>query len=258
MANLAPEITSESTSDRALAPASPPTRPWLWMDVTTSWRARPGQMNGTLRVEQSYAKALSELMAPQLQFCRYHRTRRCFLPVHTYPDLSGKPAAPSRGGSRVASPLRSLGRRLERTFRHYRRAIIGNLIGRIGIGAGMWAFGRNSCREVLLLTGENWAQYDFDVIARLRNERSIQVAALCQDLIPIECPQFFESNEFVARYRAYVDLLIRDVDLVVAVSEVDEVGYLEVCPRSGGHKRAHRSRVARSRPCFREVGAATG
>ena len=257
MANLAPEIASE-TSDRALAPASPPTKPWLWMDVTTSWRARPGQMNGTLRVERSYAKALSELMAPQLQFCRYHRTRRCFLPVHTYPDLSGKPAAPSRGGSRVASPLRSLGRRLERTFRHCRRAIIGDLIGRIGIGAGMSAFGRNSCREVLLLAGENWAQYDFDVIARLRNERSIQVAALCQDLIPIECPQFFESNEFVARYRAYADFLIRDVDLVVAVSEFDEVGYLEVCPRSGGHKRAHRSRIARSRPCFREVGAATG
>jgi glycosyltransferase involved in cell wall biosynthesis len=205
------------------------------MDVTTSWRARHGQMNGTLRVEQSYAKAINELMAPQLHYCRYHRTRRCFIPVATYPDhLRGKPSAASRSVARQkSSPLRALGRQVERTLRNYRREIVGSVMN---LGKSMTTTGPGLCgpREVLLLAGENWAQYDFNVVARLREERGTQIAALCQDLIPITCPQFFESDEFVGRYRAYVDFLIRDVNLIVAISESTKSDILNYARHNGG------------------------
>src|ERR1700733_4850785 len=115
MADHAAEIAPETTSAGALLPATAAEKAWLWMDVTTSWRARPGQMNGTLRVEQSYAKELSSLMAPQLRFCRYHPMRRCFLPLDTYPDLCGKPKAVSRREARRSSRLRAVGRHIERT-----------------------------------------------------------------------------------------------------------------------------------------------
>jgi glycosyltransferase involved in cell wall biosynthesis len=222
------------SSDPQMHQANEPSGAWLWMDITTSWRARHGQMNGTLRVEQSYAEAIGELIAPRLRYCRYHRTRQCFIPVSAYPDLSGKPSTASRSvARRKSSALRALGRRVERTLRNYRREIIGSVMN---LGNRMTANGPGlgGPGEVLFLAGESWGQYDFNVVARLRAERGTHIAALCQDLIPITCPQFFESGDFVARYRAYVDFLIRDADLIVAISESTKSDILTYARQNGG------------------------
>jgi len=216
-------------------PPDPAGVPWLWMDMTTSFRARSGQMNGTLRVEQSYAKALNEFMGRQLRFCRYHRTRRCFVPLDSHPSLSGKTSRAAKGGARQASSaLRTAGRQLERTLRNYYRAVAGGIMRSVSRRDGASAFSQATAGEVLLLAGENWAQFDFEVIAGLRRECGVRIAALCQDLIPIACPQFFASEDFVARYRAYADFLVRDVDLVIAISESTKSDILRHARGCGG------------------------
>lgn len=205
---------------------------WLWVDVTTSWRARRGQMNGSLRVEQSYAKELNRLMAAQVRFCRYDRMRRCFRPLDAYPDLAAKP---DRAHSTVQQPsaLRAIGRQIERKIRIYRRDAYSSIVRRWNRGA-MAEFAGDGAPQVLLMAGENWSHYDFDVIARLRSERGIAVAAVCQDMIPIACPQFSNDEEFVARFRAYADFLIRHVDLVIAISESTKSDTLKYARERGG------------------------
>lgn len=226
----AAEIAREAASEPERPRAEVPQQAWLWMDVTTSARARPGQMNGTLRVEQSYAKELSRLMAPQLRFCRYQRMRQRFLPLDACPDLSGKPNAALGATTRRTSALRAVGRRIERALRQYRRAALGPLVRRIWNRAPLFGSG-----DVLLLAGENWGPYDFDVIARLRRERGLRVAAVCQDLLAIVCPQFYDSERsFVARYRAYADFLVREADLVVAISQSTKADILNYARDRGG------------------------
>ncbi len=88
--------------------------------------------------------------------------------------------------------------------------------------------------DVLLFAGENWSNYDFDVIARLRRERDILVATVCQDLIPIVRPEFFDSEEFVEKVRRYADFLVREVDLVVAISRSTASDLSQHAARRGG------------------------
>ncbi len=72
----------------------------------------------------------------------------------------------------------------------------------------------------MFFAGETWgARYDYDILRALRRGRRMKIAALCQDLIPITDPQFFELLEFVERYRRYVDFLLHDTDLVIAISQ---------------------------------------
>src|SRR5262249_62035414 len=58
----------------------------VWMDVTTSWRKHRRPTDGTLRIEQSYAAALRDVMPERLRLCRYHATRRRFIPVAELPN----------------------------------------------------------------------------------------------------------------------------------------------------------------------------
>src|SRR3712207_1626377 len=85
--------------------ASAPAQPVVWLDVTTSWRARDGQFNGTLRVEQSYARELRKVLPGRLRFCRFDRVRGSFAPV---PDdavelPSKRPEAPRSASRRRLS-----------------------------------------------------------------------------------------------------------------------------------------------------------
>lgn len=235
MADKAVKTLSEEIPVHDALHSGPAAKPWLWMDVTTSSRARSGQMNGTLRIEQSYAKTLRDMLGSQLRFCRYHRTRRYFLPVDSYSDLSIRPpAARGKDTVRKSSPLRALGRRVERAIRTYRHAAVGGVLQGIRYRNSNSAFAGDCAGEVLLLAGENWTQYDFDVIARLRRERGLRIAALCEDFIPIVCPQFFESGEFVERYRRYADFLIRDADLVIAISASTKSDIMKYASDRGG------------------------
>ncbi|WP_296518607.1 glycosyltransferase family 1 protein [Rhodopseudomonas sp.] len=192
-------------------------------------------MNGTLRVEQSCAKALTGLMPGQIRFCRYHQVKRCFVPLDSYPDISARPiVATEAQGRTMLSSLRPLGRRIERTMRNSVRAATGRIFQQVENSDSLPALGSDSRNEVLLLAGENWSQYNFGVIARLRRERGIKVAALCQDFIPVACPQFFGDGEFVAKFSAYAEFLIRETDLVLAISNATRSDILDYASSHGG------------------------
>ena len=207
----------------------------VWMDVTTSWRARGGSAGGTLRVERSYASRLAPILGERLRFCRYDGTRRRMVPLAAMPALvEVKPGAgrpPQTGEPRLGADV-SWGRRLERAFRTWRREALGRILRHVqGDGPLLPGAGPG---DILLMVGENWSHHDFDVIAALRRRQDVRLAVLCQDMIPEVCPQFFERGDFVERFRAYAEFLIRDADLVIAISRStrdDIVAFAE--PRGG-------------------------
>ena len=190
--------------------------PTLWFDLTTSWHERGRQPNGTLRVERSYARLAGELLGPRLRFCRYDRTTGRFLPVSSDGAARLFAAAPSGGTHhRRGGALRQLGRHLERRFRRLWRAALSPLL-RLGTAGGAAPFARG---DILILVGETWARHDLALLTSLKRQHGLRLAALCQDLVPIRCPQFFEGRAFVDRIAAYVDFLIAEVELLVAISE---------------------------------------
>ena len=205
------------------------------MDISTSWRARSGQMNGTLRVEQGYAKALTELMGPQIRFCRFHQIKRRFLPVGAYPDFSRKPVAKSRKQENsFLTSLRILGKRIERPIRSVARSVAAKFARNLPSAEVLPVLQNDDSCEVLLMTGENWSQYDFCVIAELRKSRGLKVAALCQDFIPVVCPQFFADGEFVSKFDAYANFLINNTDLIITISKSTMHDVLKYANDRGG------------------------
>lgn len=195
----------------------------VWMDVTTSWRSRGGAMNGTLRVEQSYAAALADIMPKTLRLCRYHTTRRRFIPVATLPrpTRSGE-VARGRDEPVGADSGRAphIGRKIERAVRIWRRSAAENAFRWIDdLRGGQIPFVGGRAGDILLLTGENWSRYDFSVLRAVRQRCRMRIAAICQDLIPVKYPQFFEADGFAERFARYVDFLVNDVDLVIAISD---------------------------------------
>lgn len=191
----------------------------IWMDVTTSLRASGGQTNGTLRVERGFMRELQPLLGDRLAFCRYDTARSRFEPADP-PPLSVQPAKPQRGPGASNARSDRIGRRLERSVRLALRGLFKRVHGAIGNRDAASHFPHSARGDVLLLAGENWAaRYDFDVIARLRREHGLQVVAVCQDVIPVTHPHFFEQGDFVQQYRRYVAFLARHVDLVIAISQ---------------------------------------
>ena len=183
----------------------------IWMDVTTSLRSRGDHPTGTLRVERTLAAGLSRELGAQLALCRYSASQGRFAPV----DLDALAETPARKPtSHGAERQDHLGRRIERFFRLTLR---GWLKSRRPASSDMFPEAKPG--DALLLGGETWsARYDLDVLHRLRHKVGVKIAAICQDIIPLTHPHFFESGEFVARYRAYVDFLLRDVDLLIVHS----------------------------------------
>lgn len=218
-------------------------RPTIWMDLTTSLRARGGQNNGTLRVERSFARELQPLLGGQLRFCRYDATRRRFESVDasalagaikTSASTSAKSAAHRGPGASNAGADR-LGRRIERAVRLFVRGTIQKMHEIFGGGDPAAHFADAQPGDVLLLAGENWSgRTDFGVLARLRSGRGLKIAAVCQDLIPVTHPQFFEAGEFVAQYRRYVEFLARHSDLVVAISRATANELTKAAQAHGG------------------------
>lgn len=198
------------------------TRPTIWMDLTTSLRARGGQNNGTLRVERSFARELQPLLGTQFRFCRYDATRQRFDSVDASAladAIKTSSQASHRGPGASNDRADRLGRRIERAVRLSVRGAIQQLHGVLRGNEPAAHFPDARPGDVLLLAGENWSgRTDFGVLARLRTERGLKIAAVCQDLIPVTHPQFFETGEFVAQYRRYVEFLARHTDLVIAIS----------------------------------------
>lgn len=205
----------------------------LWMDVTTSWRSRGGPMNGTLRVEQSYARALAEIMPQKLRLCRYHAGRRRFAPVASLPDIGiSSDGARARKRKAGAAPI---GRQVERAVRAWRRSAAAHVfhwVDRLASDTGPFAAARAG--DILLLAGETWSRHDFSLLRVLHQRCGIRIAAVCQDMIPDKCPQFFEADGFVERFRRYADFLVNDADLVIAISEQTRNDVLDYARAHGG------------------------
>lgn len=199
------------------------TRPTIWMDLTTSLRARGGQNNGTLRVERGFARELQPLLGDRLRFCRYDATRQRFdgVDAFAFADAARTSAQTAhRGPGASNARADKLGRRIERAVRVSVRSTIRKLHGALRGADAAAHFPDTQPGDVLLLAGENWSgRTDFGVLARLRSERGLKIAAVCQDLIPVTHPQFFETGEFVPQYRRYVEFLARQTDLVIAISQ---------------------------------------
>jgi len=211
------------------------------MDVSTSARARSGQMNGTLRVEQSYIRTLSAVMAPELRFCRYEPLRGDYVAVAEPPDLGGKPVAakPNKSPpSGLAATLKPIGKRLERAVKTAVRGATAPLLQKMSQAEPLPQLGGDGRSEVLFLAGENWSRVDFAAVARMRRERGTRVAVLCQDFIPAVAPQFFAGGDFVAKFDAYAQFLYREADLVVSISEATKRDILSTAQRHGGMRGA--------------------
>ena len=209
--------------------------PAVWLDLTTSLRLGASQANGTLRVELSYAEALGALLGPSLRYCQYLRNRRRFVALAGAPDFAGmKPAV-----ARAKREKRGLGKfaaGLERNLRRWRRSAVG--------GARLWLdrltgadpFGDAAPGDVLLLLGETWGQHDLALLRAMKRRKSIRIAALCQDLIPMKLPQFFESGAMVERVRAFGQFLAQDADLVIAISQATAADIADEARPLGGVK----------------------
>jgi glycosyltransferase involved in cell wall biosynthesis len=196
--------------------------PHLWMDVTTSARARGSHATGTLRIERQLAAALAQSFGSQLRFCRYDPLRQGFVET-SLPQLSS--AAPAVHGQARRGPgardarSESLGKRLERMVRVRAKDVVRRFHRWRHKADTTATFPAATPGDVLLLGGETWGErYDFEVLARIRRERGVRLAAICQDLIPLTHPQFFESEGFIERYRNYVRFLLANADLLLVFS----------------------------------------
>lgn len=214
----------------------PDVTPTIWMDLTTSLRSRGAPNNGTLRVERSLARELRLLLGDHLRFCRYDPLRRRFEAADTAAALDGAPQEPKgRGPGASNERSDSIGKRVERAVRLTVRRWAREFYHAIGGADASAHFAEAKPGDTLLLAGETWsARFDFDVIARLRTECGLTIAAVCQDVIPVTHPQFFETGSFVDQYRRYVQFLAREADLVIAISQATARGLEQAAAQFGG------------------------
>lgn len=194
--------------------------PRIWMDITTSLRGRGVRPNGTLRVERTLAAGLGAELGASLRFCNYAPLEGRFREADVEAIADAGAAPRSKAPSVVAARRDRLGKRLERAIRLTLRGWLRSARRRFSPGNAATLFPAAQRGDVLLLGGETWsARYDLDVVSRLRREAGLKIVAICQDLIPLTHPQFFQSGEFVARYRAYIDFLLHDTDLLIVYSQ---------------------------------------
>lgn len=198
----------------------------IWLDVTTSSRAGAVH-DGTTRVERGLIRELPAALGPSLGYCVFDRTMKRFRAVEA-------PALPQAGASRPRktrqrSAVHEFGRRLERGLRGVVKGAAARTAAMLERANADRLFAEAAPGDVLLLAGENWGRFDFDLLRRLRSERGVRLAAVLQDMIPLVHPQFFEAGPFVDRFREYVDFLAQ-ADLVLAISDATHDDFLRFAP----------------------------
>ena len=200
----------------------------VWLDVTTTMHAG-GRLDGTTRIERSLIGELPQFLAGRIGFCAYNRTLKRFSEVEK-PVLTDNAAAPGkrrgvrRGGVRLAAKL------VEQTTRRVVKNAIGRVVSSADRLRGRSSFSEAAVGDVLLLAGENWGRHDFAVLRDLRERSGLRIAVILQDMIPHVHPQFFDSQNFITRFRSYVDFLAKDVDLVFAISDCTLRDFLNAAP----------------------------
>jgi glycosyltransferase involved in cell wall biosynthesis len=189
----------------------------LYVDLTTAWQERGRIAHGTTRVERGIVAALAALNVPQLQFCRYERARRSFLPVERsealqvvatkeVPEARRNPPAKWRKHSILA-----MGKRMEVWIRR-------NIRDRLQQGTSEETLARNSTpffspSSTVLFPGELQRQ-DFAVLMQLKAQLSLRLAFIFYDLLnvlPDDDPRLRDptehnlpSSDFIAREAANV------------------------------------------------------
>jgi glycosyltransferase involved in cell wall biosynthesis len=200
----------------------------IWLDVTTT-RHAGGHYDGTTRIERSLIRELPGALGTRLRFCAYDRTTGHFSEVPR-PELPDAGAAHRSRKSRKRGALGAAGRIIERKVRGLVKAGIGRAVAASDRARGHSAFTAARPGDVLLLAGENWSRFDFTVLRRLKAEIGLRIAAVLQDMIPLVHPQFFDSADFIRRFRLYVDFLARDADLVLVISNATRADFLAAAP----------------------------
>jgi glycosyltransferase involved in cell wall biosynthesis len=202
----------------------------VWLDVSTT-RHAGGHYDGTTRIERSLIRELPAVLGARLAFCAYERTPGHFREVP-------RPALPDAGAAHRSRPQRkrgalsAAGRMVERKIRGLVRGVVGRTVAAADRARGHGAFAEAEAGDVLLLAGENWSPFDFAVLRRLKTETGLRIAAVLQDMIPLVHPQFFDSADFIRRFRLYVDFLARDADLVLAISNATRADFLTAAPEA--------------------------
>lgn len=202
----------------------------VWLDVSTT-RHAGGHYDGTTRIERSLIRELSAVLGARLAFCAYDRTTGHF-------SRMPRPELPDAGSAHRARPQRrhgvvsAAGRSVERKLRGLVKSVIGRAVVASDRASGRRPFAEAAAGDVLLLAGENWSRFDFAVLRRLKAETGLRIAAVLQDMIPLVHPQFFDSAEFIRRFRLYVDFLARDADLVLAISNATRADFLTAAPEA--------------------------
>ncbi|WP_244438072.1 glycosyltransferase family 4 protein [Afipia birgiae] len=170
-------------------------------------------------MERELSSALSSLLGEHLVFCRYNPVKTRFERVN-YSFKEQRATPPDQRSGPGARRKETAGKRVERILRLSIRKLIRHVYSLFQTKAGASGFPESMPGDVLFLGGETWSQrYDFEVIRRIRHQSHVKVAAICQDLIPINFPQFFQSAEFIRRYEEYTKFLLRDVDLLITHSQ---------------------------------------
>lgn len=232
---LKPEQAHERVMQNALSSRWSGT---VWLDVTTSWKSRSGAMNGTLRVEQSYATELRKIIPETLRLCRYNSTRKRYIPIATLPKVAGEAELIHGKDKEVGSHSGNkpgLGRKVELAFRTWRRSTAANFFQwKDKFGGGPVPFSEGRAGDVLLLPAGALGRYDFSVLRLVRQQVPMRIAAICHDMMPIKCPQFFEADGFDEDFRRFADFLVNGVDLVIANSEKTKRDFLEYAGARGG------------------------
>lgn len=200
----------------------------VWLDVTTTMHAG-GKLDGTTRIERSLIAELPQFLTGRMGFCAYNRTLKRFSEVEK-PVLSDNAVAPGTRRSRRRGAIGLAAKRVEQTVRHVVRSAVGQVVSSADRLRGRTSFSEAAAGDVLLLAGENWGRHDFALLRDLRERSGLRIAAILQDMIPHVHPQFFESQEFIRRFRSYVDFLAKDVDLVFAISDCTLHDFLNAAP----------------------------
>ncbi len=209
----------------------------VWLDVTASWRGRGGAMNGTLRVEQSCARALAEIMPDTLRLCRYNAARMRYTPFATLPAAGTREVAPGKDkevGTHSGNQP-GLGRRVEKAVRKLRQSTATEIfrwVDRFTGGPAPFPEGRPG--DVLLLLAGTLGRYDLSVLRVIRERVPMRIAAVCNDMMPIKCPQFFEADGYQEDFKRFAEFLVKDVDLVIGISEKTKSDLLEFARARGG------------------------
>ena len=200
----------------------------VWLDVSTT-RHAGGHYDGTTRIERSLIRELPAVLGMRLGFCVYDRTTGHFSAVPR-PELPDAGAAHRSRPQRRRGAVSAAGRVVERKVRGLVKGVIGRGVAAADRARGHSAFAEAAAGDTLLLAGENWSRFDFGVLRRLKAERGLRIAAVLQDMIPLVHPQFFDSADFIRRFRLYVDFLARDADLVFVISKATRADFLAAAP----------------------------